>query len=160
MSERLIEKGLLRSTVFDYNRRIMAKAELKTKQTEASVEEFINSVENDVRREDARRLLEIFSRVTGENAKMWGPAIIGFGNVKLKYASGRELEWMKVGFSPRKSNLSLYVSCDISKHGDLLEKLGKHKTGSSCLYIKTLADVDEKVLERLVKESMATAGKA
>ncbi len=136
----------------------MAKAELKTKLTGASVEAFIDSVENDVRRKDALRLLEIFTRVTGEEAKMWGPAIIGFGNVELKYASGRELEWMKVGFSPRKANLSLYVSSDISKRESLLEKLGKHKTGVGCLYIKTLADIDEKVLERLIKESMA--GKA
>lgn len=129
----------------------MAKVELKTRETDASVEDFINSVESDERREDAFRLLEIFKRITKEEPKMWGPAIIGFGSTMLKYASGRELDWPHVAFSPRKANLSLYVTCDIKEYEPLLESLGKHKTGVGCLYIKRLADVDLKVLEKLIK---------
>lgn len=131
----------------------MAKAELKTQETEASVEEFLNSVENPERRSDAFRVLEMFKRVTGEEPKMWGPAIVGFGHRVLKYESGREFDWMDAAFSPRKANMTLYVICDSPKQPALLAKLGKHTSSVSCLYIKRLSDVDEKVLESIVKDS-------
>ncbi len=131
----------------------MAKAELKTQETDASVDDFIASVDNEVRRNDAIKTLELFKRVSGEKPKMWGPAIVGFGSRKLKYESGRELDWMITGFSPRKQNMTLYVICDSPKQPALLAKLGKHSTSVSCLYIKKLADVDEKVLETIVKDA-------
>ena len=132
----------------------MAKAELKTKETGASVEDFLNSVENDVRRADAFRVLEMFERITGEQPKMWGPAIVGFGDRKYKYPDGREIDWMTTAFSPRKQNLTLYVICDSPKQPELLAKLGKYTSSVSCLYIKRLSDVDENVLEKLVKDAV------
>lgn len=132
----------------------MAKAEIQTRQTDASVEDFLNSVENEERRNDGFRLLEMYKRVTGEEPKMWGPAIIGFGNRKYKYPDGREMDWMVAAFSPRKQNLTLYVICDSPKQPGLLAKLGKHSASRSCLYIKRLSDVDEKVLEKIIKDSV------
>jgi hypothetical protein len=132
----------------------MAKAELKTKLSDASVEEFLNSIENEERRTDGFKLLEIFKRVTGEEPKMWGPAIVGFGHDVLKYENGREFDWMITAFSPRKATLTLYVISDSPKQPELLEKLGKHTTSLACLYIKRLSDVDEKVLEKLIKDSV------
>ncbi len=131
----------------------MAKAELKTQETEASVEEFLNSVENDERRTDAFRVLEMYMRVTGEEPRMWGPAIVGFGYRVLKYETGREFDWMLAAFSPRKANMTLYVICDSPKQPELLSKLGKHTSSKACLYIKRLSDVDEKVLEKVIKDS-------
>ena len=131
----------------------MAKAELKTKETESSVDDFIASVENPERRADAEKVLAMYKRVTGEEPKMWGPAIVGFGHQVLKYESGREFDWMIAAFSPRKQNMTLYVICDSPKQPALLEKLGKHTTSVSCLYIKRLSDVDEKVLEAVVKDA-------
>jgi len=132
----------------------MAGAELKTKQTDASVEDFLNSVENAERRTDGFRVLEMFKRITGEEPRMWGPSIIGFGSRKFKYPDGREIDWMAVAFSPRKTNLTLYVICDSPKQPELLAKLGKHSTSVSCLYIKRLSDVDEKVLEKIIKDAV------
>jgi hypothetical protein len=131
----------------------MANYELKTKKTEASVEDFLNSIENEVRRTDGFRVLEIFKLVTGEEPKMWGPAIIGFGDHKYKYPDGHEMDWMTTAFSPRKQNLTLYVVCGSPKQPALLEKLGKHSTSVSCLYIKRLSDIDEKVLEAIIKDA-------
>lgn len=131
----------------------MAKAELKTKETDASVDEFIAAVENETRRNDAIKTLEMFKRITGETPKMWGPGIVGFGKMPLKYASGRELDWPIVGFSPRKQNMTLYVICNSPKQPELFAKLGKHTSSVSCLYINKLADVDEKVLEAVVKDA-------
>lgn len=131
----------------------MAKYEPKTRETDASVDDFLNSVENEERRADAFRVLEMFSRVTGEKPKMWGPAIIGFGKVMIKYADGRELDWPAVGFSPRKQNLTLYVMPGSEKQKSLLGKLGKHSASLSCLYIKRLPDVDEKVLEKVIADA-------
>lgn len=131
----------------------MAKVELKTSENDASVDKFINSVENETRRNDAIKTLEMFKRITGEEPKMWGPSIVGFGKRHLKYESGREMDWMITGFSPRKQNMTLYVVCDSPKQPDLLAKLGKHKTAVSCLYINKLADIDEKVLEEIVKDA-------
>lgn len=128
----------------------MAKAEIKTKETNASVDEFLNKLAEE-QREDSRKIIGMMTRVTGDGPKMWGAAIIGFGNrVYMSPATGREVDWMKIGFSPRKANLSLYVLNGAPAQAKLLEKLGKYKTGKGCLYIKKLADVDEKVLEKVI----------
>ncbi len=131
----------------------MAKYELKTRMTDASVEDFLNSVENEQRRNDGLRVFEMFNRLTGETAKMWGPAIVGYSSLVLKYPDGRELDWPVVGFSPRKQNMTLYVICDSPKQSELLATLGKHASSVSCLYIKRLSDVDENVLESVIKDA-------
>lgn len=129
-------------------------AELKTKKNELSVEDFINAVDHEGKRKDALEILEMMKEITGETPKMWGASIIGFGDYHYKYESGREGDWFKCGFSPRKAKISMYVGgFDISKQQDLLDKLGKHKTGKGCLYINKLADVDTEVLKELIKES-------
>lgn len=125
----------------------------KTRETDASVEDFLNSVENEQRREDGFCLLEMFSRLTREAPKMWGRAIVGFGSRPIKYADGRELDWPKVAFSPRKQNLTLYVIEATDKQKKLFAKLGEHSTSVSCLYIKRLADVDTKVLEKIIVDA-------
>jgi len=128
----------------------------KTTVNDASVEDFINQVENDVKKQDSRALLELFSRVTGEKPKMWGSSIIGFGSYHYKSEKSRqEGEWMLTGFSPRKQNLTLYVMPGFGDYQDLLSELGKHKTSVGCLYINKLADVDLGVLEKLIKKSFA-----
>ena len=129
-------------------------AELKTKQSEASVEDFINKVEDEKRRMDSFKVLELIKRITGEEPKMWGPAIIGFGHHQYKYASGRELDWMLTGFSPRKQNLTLYIMTGFDRYEELLGKLGKFKTGKSCLYIKKLEDINLEVLSEIVLSSV------
>ena len=131
----------------------MARNEVKTKKNNASVEEFLNSVEHEKRREDAFKVLEIMKKVTKEEPKMWGSSIVGFGTYHYKYASGREGDWMRVGFSPRKTSLSLYLTMDVEQFEELLSQLGKYKTGKGCLYINKLEDVDEKVLTKLIRES-------
>lgn len=131
----------------------MPRHEPKTRETDASVEDFLNSVENKERREDGFRLLKVFSRITGEEPKMWGPAIIGFSKVMLRYLDGSELDWPAVAFSPRKQNLTLYVMTGTEKQKKLFEKLGKHSTSLSCLYIKRLSDVDVTVLEKIVADA-------
>lgn len=132
----------------------MAKVELKTQLTDASVMAFVNKIGDEQQRIDTIRLLEIFGEVTGEEPKMWGPAIIGYGLRHLKYDSGREMDWMVIGFSPRKGNLSLYVGLGTdNKYHELLSRLGKHKTGKGCLYIKKLSDVDEIALTELIAAS-------
>ncbi len=131
----------------------MGKYELKTKANEGSVLDFLNGIENQERREDGLKLLEMFERLTGESARMWGPAIVGFGNQKYKYPDGREMDWMVVTFSPRKQNLTVYVICDSPKQPALLAKLGKHSTSVSCLYIKRLTDVDQGVLEKIISDA-------
>ena len=137
----------------------MAKSELKTKQTEASVEDFLNGVENEAVRADCRRIVELMADATGEPPKMWGANIIGFGSRTMKYASGRELDWLITGFSPRKANITLYLSTGEAWNDALVSKLGKHKTGMGCLYFKRLSDVDESVLKKLIDESVKRAGK-
>ena len=128
-------------------------AELKTKQNNSSVDDFINAVESEQKRNDAFEILEMMKHITKEKPKMWGSSIIGFGDVRYKYASGREGDWFKVGFSPRKANVSLYLmGCDISKADSILGRLGKYKTGKGCLYINKLADIDKEVLKELIKE--------
>lgn len=128
-------------------------AELKTKKNDENVDDFINAVESEQKRKDAFEILEMMKQITKEKPKMWGTSIIGFGDVRYKYASGREGDWFKVGFSPRKANISLYLmGCDISKADSILGRLGKYKTGKGCLYINKLADIDKEVLKELVKE--------
>ncbi|MBK8553258.1 MAG: DUF1801 domain-containing protein [Ignavibacteria bacterium] len=123
-------------------------AVIKTKQTTASVEDFINSVEGEQKRKDSFVLLEMMKKITGEDPKMWGGSIIGFGSKRYKSpASGREVDWFRIGFSPRKANLTVYL-ISIKEHAEALKKLGKHKTGGGCLYINKLEDVDMKVLKR------------
>ena len=137
----------------------MAKAELKTKANDGSVDDFLNTIGDEQKRTDSFRLVEIFSKATGAKPKMWGPAIIGFGERRLKYDSGRELDWMITGFSPRKANLTLYALTGSPEQNAMLEKLGKHTTGKGCLYIKRLSDVDEKVLASLIKVTVDRAKK-
>ncbi len=129
-------------------------AELKTQKNDASVEAFLHTVD-EKRREDCFALLKLMDEVTGAPAKMWGSAIVGFGEYHYKYASGREVDWMLVGFSPRKHNLTLYIMSGFDRYDELLGKLGKHSVGKSCLYIKRLADVDTDVLRQLVEASVA-----
>jgi hypothetical protein len=128
-------------------------AELKTKENSASVLDFITSLEDTQKRDDALVLLKLFEKITKKKAKMWGSSIVGFGNIHYVYASGREGDWMATGFSPRKANLSLYVLSSFEGKAELLAKLGPHKTGKSCLYVKRLADIDMKILEKLIKKS-------
>jgi hypothetical protein len=132
----------------------MAKGEVKTRPTGASVLEFLNGVADDRRRADALKILEMFRRITGEEAVMWGPAIVGFGSQVIKYADGRELDWPVAAFSPRKASLTLYLICDSPSQPKLLAKLGKHTSSVACLYIKKLADVDEEILEELIADSV------
>jgi hypothetical protein len=132
----------------------MAKAELKTKETDASVGDFLNGIADEQKRADSFAVLNLMKRLSGEEPKVWGTGLIGFGNTVVKYASGRELDWMLIGFSPRKANLTLYLMDGIARHPDLLEKLGKHKTGGGCLYIKKLSDIDLSILEKLVSASL------
>jgi hypothetical protein len=128
-------------------------AENKTQKTSVSPKEFIKSVEDPQRREDAYELLKIFEEETGDKPVMWGPSIIGYGQYHYKYASGREGDWFLAGFSPRKQNMSLYVMMGFDKYQDLLGKLGKFKTGKGCLYINKLDDVDREVLRELIRKS-------
>jgi hypothetical protein len=127
---------------------------MKTTPNDKSVNKFLKSVENDRRREDGLEVLKLFEEVTGMEPQMWGDSIIGFGRYHYKYASGREGEWMLTGFSPRKQNLTLYIMDGFDEYDKLLAKLGKHKTGKSCLYINKLEDVDLDVLRQLVKKSV------
>lgn len=127
----------------------MAKAELKTKENDASVEAFIAKQSEEVAA-DCRAIAKLMKRITGEEPRMWGASIVGFGRYHYKGRSGREGEWMLTGFSPRKANLSLYIMSGFDKSAAQLKKLGKHSTGVGCLYIKRLSDVDVKVLEELI----------
>jgi len=133
----------------------MAKsAELKTKVNDASVAGFLNSVADEQKRKDSFEIMKIMQKITKEKPKMWGPSIVGFGSYHYKGASGREGDWMLIGFSPRKQNLTLYLMGGLNTHTDLLKKLGKHKTSVGCLYIKRLSDVDVNVLKKLIAESL------
>jgi hypothetical protein len=129
-------------------------AENKTQVTDADVMEFLNNVADARRREDSLAVLALMADVTGEEPKMWGSSIVGFGAYHYKYASGREGDMPLTGFSPRKQALTLYIMGGFEQYDDLLAKLGKHTTGSSCLYIKRLSDVDMGVLAELVTQSV------
>jgi hypothetical protein len=135
--------------------RFIAMYELKTKETDNSVIEFIEQVDQPKKREDAYQLLDIFTETTGYQAKMWGPSIIGFGSYHYKYATGHEGDAPLVGFSPRKAKISLYFAPGETKREQLLKELGKHTTGKACVYINKMADIDVEVLKELIKESVA-----
>ncbi|MFJ5714489.1 DUF1801 domain-containing protein [Neobacillus sp. NPDC093127] len=126
----------------------------KTKETDKSVVEFIESVENPKKREDAYKLIDIFSETTGFEAKMWGPSIIGFGSYHYKYDSGHEGDAPLVGFSPRKAKISLYFAPGDPKREDLLKEFGKHTTGKGCVYINKVADIDIAVLQSIITQSV------
>jgi hypothetical protein len=130
-------------------------ADIKTKPTQASVATFIDTITDGARRADAKALVKMMQNVTGEKAKMWGPAIIGFGSYHYKYSSGREGDMPLAGFSPRKAATVIYLNGGFQDCESLLAKLGKHTTGKVCLYIKKLADVDSQVLETLIASSVA-----
>ena len=131
-------------------------AENKTKPTGASVAEFLDKVPDSQRRADAKEVSALFERLSGEPPYMFGPSIVGFGSVHYKYESGREGDMPRIGFSPRAKELVLYLADDrYSRHAELMQRLGKHRTGKSCLYIRKLADVDRGVLEELVQASLA-----
>ena len=126
-------------------------AEIKTKETGSNAEDFINSLKDEGKRKDSFILLKLMQKATKEKPKMWGSSMIGFGKKIYKSpTSGREVEWFKIGFSPRKSNFSLNLVMDIKQYADTLKKLGKHKTGMGCLYINKLDDIDLKVLEKII----------
>ena len=131
----------------------MAKYELKTKVNDADVIAFLESVDDPKRKEDSLAMLDIMSEITGEEPKMWGKSIVGFGSYHYVYASGQEGDWMAIGFSPRKQSLTLYIMSGFKAYDELMAKLGKYKTGKSCLYIKKLEDVDMDVLRKLIKGS-------
>lgn len=134
-------------------------AEIKTKQTEASVEDFLNGIADENVRRDSRKIGELMREATGAEPKMWGESIVGFGSRRMKYSTGRELDWLIIGFSPRKQNLTLYMSTGEAWNEDLLSRLGKHKTGMGCLYVKRLSDIDENVLKELIEQSVEQASK-
>ena len=127
---------------------------MKTKPTKASVANFIDAVADPKKREDARAAAALMAEITGAPAQMWGTSIVGFGRYRYRYASGRKGEFFETGFSPRKQALTLYIMPGFSKYGELLEKLGRHRSGKSCLYIKRLADIDLEVLRALVTRSV------
>ena len=126
-------------------------AALKTQENDASVLDYLATVEPERRRRESAALLEMMRRVTGCEPRMWGSSIVGFDRYAYKYDSGREGEWFVTGFAPRKQAMTVYVMLGFGHHDDLMARLGKHKTGRSCLYINKLDDVDEAVLEELVR---------
>ena len=129
-------------------------AENKTRLTSKSVEAFLNGIEDPDRQEDCKKLAVMMEEITGAGPKMWGDSIIGFGNYHYRYASGREGDWFLAGFSPRKQNLTIYITCDLEYYADMLEGLGKFKHGKGCLYINRLQDVDPQVLKKLITVSI------
>lgn len=129
-------------------------AENKTVETSADVEAFLNAVPDERKRADSFAILKLMQDVTGEEAKMWGDSIVGFGRYHYKYASGREGDFMLAGFAPRKQNLSLYILSGFDDFDDLRDRLGKHKVGKACLYINKLSDIDEEVLRQMVRQSV------
>jgi hypothetical protein len=132
-------------------------AELKTKPTGAAVDAFLDAVPDPQRRADGKALRKMFERVSGEPAAMWGPSIIGFGEYHYRYASGHEGDTCRIGFSPRAKELVLYIGATNPDGADLLARLGKHRTGKGCLYVKRLSDVDEDVLEQMIGAELRRA---
>lgn len=129
-------------------------AELKTKPTEQSVEAFLQGVDDEQKRQDSLTVLELMRQITGEEPKMWGSSMVGFGSYHYKYNSGHEGDSFLTGFSPRKQNLTLYITSGFEQFEPLLQKLGKHTTAKSCLYIKRLKDIDLPTLEELIRQSV------
>jgi hypothetical protein len=128
-------------------------AKLQTRKTEATVASFLKAVPDEARRKDCKTLVRLMKKAVGAAPRMWGPSIVGFGDLRYSYASGRENDWFVTGFSPRKQDLTLYIMAGFARYPELMAKLGKFKTGKSCLYIKRLADVDMAVLESLLTAS-------
>ena len=137
----------------------MAKSQNKTVETDTSVEEFINAVDNDQKREDSWELLALMEKITGAPAKMWGSRLVGFGQYHYKYESGREGDFFITGFSPRKTALTVYIMPGFDSYEKQLAKLGPYKTGKSCLYLKKLDAIDRDVLEEIVTDSVAVMRK-
>jgi hypothetical protein len=129
--------------------------EPKTRPTDESVERFLDDISDEHRREDCRTIARIMKKVTKSRPTMWGASIVGYGSYHYRYESGREGDWFLTGFSPRKQSLTLYIMSGFTRYDGLLARLGKYKTGKSCLYIKRLEDVDLAVLETLIRESVA-----
>ncbi len=129
-------------------------AELKTQRNEDDVDAFLDAIDDERRRADAKAIREMMAEVTGDAGAMWGGSIVGFGSYHYTYASGREGDWFKVGFSPRKQNLTLYIMSGFDAYEPMLGRLGKHSTGKSCLYVKRLEDIDSDVLRELVEASV------
>ncbi len=130
-------------------------ATLKTAETDGDVGAFLDAVPDERRREEAHRVCDLLTEATRRPARMWAASIVGFGNRHLRYASGRELDWFWVGFSPRKQALTLYVMDGVEQHADLLDRLGRHRTGVACLYLRRLDDADPDVLRALLERSVA-----
>ena len=130
-------------------------AEPKTRPNEQNVPAFLNTISDDTRKQDCYTIMNLMENITREKPKMWGDSIIGFGSYHYKYKSGREGDWFLTGFSPRKQNLTLYIMSGFKRYEELISKLGKYKTGKACLYINRLADIDLKILEDLIKQSVA-----
>ncbi len=131
----------------------MAKNQNKTTLNEASVEDFLNTVKDEQKRKDSFEIKSMMEEISGEPAKMWGGSIVGFGTYHYKYDSGREGDFMKTGFSPRATNLTLYIMTGFERHDEIVEQLGKFKTGKSCLYVKKLDEIDRNVLKELITAS-------
>lgn len=131
----------------------MPKNENKTTENDASVDDFLNSIKDEKKRADSFEVKAMMERITGFPAKMWGNSMVGFDTYHYQYESGREGDMLKVGFSPRSTALTLYIIAGFKRYDELMQKLGKYKTGKSCLYIKKLEDVDKNVLETLIAES-------
>ena len=128
-------------------------AEIKTKKTGASVADFLNSIPDAQMREDSRTVAKLMQTATKAEPKMWGPSIVGFGHCRLVYPGGKEMDWMQIAFSPRKANITLYLTADVLK-SDLMKKLGKNSCGKGCLYIKKLSDVDLPTLKKLIQNTV------
>ena len=130
-------------------------AEIKTRQTDSSVEAYISSIADAQKRKDSFAILQLMQKAIKEEPKMWGSSMIGFGQLRYKSeATGREVDWFKIGFAPRKANLSIHLCGSLERHAGLLQQLGKHKTGKGCLYINKLEDVDTKVLEKIIAAAL------
>ena len=129
-------------------------AELKTRPNDASVLDFLSSVESESKRDDCYEIMNMMQDVSGEEPRMWGSSIIGYGTYHYKYASGREGDWMRIGFSPRKQNITLYLMTGVEKNEEILSRIGKYKNGKSCFYIKRLDDIDRSVLKELMVASL------
>lgn len=134
-------------------------AELKTKKTKASVTSFLDKITDEQRRKDCQTVLNLMKQATGEEPRMWGSSIVGFGTYHYRYASGREGDWPIIAFSPRKTDLTLYIMPGFEKFESLITKLGKYKTGKCCLYIKRLDDVEIPVLKKLIATSVENLAK-
>ena len=131
--------------------------EQKTRPSEGSVEKFLNAIEDETRRRDSKTIAALMAKATMKKPKLWSGGMVGFGDRHYKYASGHEGDTFIVGFAPRKTNISLYLTCDLDEHAVSLAKLGKHKRGVGCLYVNKLADVDVAVLTKMIKASVAEA---